>query len=521
MLFNTAQYLLFLPAVILLYYLLPHKVRYLWLLMASYYFYMQWNPWYALLLLACTAITWTGGLILAHQKNKSLTQKVTNTGNEITKSKQIQKTCLIICICLNLGMLAFFKYSAFALQCIHRLSVFLKLPVPDIHFSVVLPVGISFFILQSLGYLIDVYREDIYAERNFFRYALFISFFPQLVAGPIERSKNLLIQLHTSHRFTFYNLKKGILLIIYGLFLKVVIADRTAILVNTVFEDTASWPGFYIIVAMLFFSVQIYCDFYGYSTIARGSALIMGISLMDNFNAPYFSRNIKEFWQRWHISLSGWFRDYLYIPLGGNRKGFLKKEQNLLTIFAVSGLWHGASWGFIFWGILHAFLQIAADLRDRCAGWIKNIQTRIILPDCRKEKEMAKQKTKFSISVYQTGGTFLLVSFAWLFFRAGGLTPAFDILKAMTSVNNWTILLDGSLYNLGIAKNHMHILLLSILALFVIDYHKYHKREMADMFLEQDWFFQSLVSCVMLFIIMLYGCYGTIYDTQQFIYFQF
>lgn len=206
-----------------------------------------------------------------------------------------------------------------------------------IKFDILLPVGISFYILQAIGYLIDVYRGNINAEKNFFRYALFVSFFPQLVAGPIERSRSLLIQLREYHAFSFENLKKGILLVIYGLFLKMVIADRAAIIVDTVFGDIGECSGFYIVAAVFFFSIQIYCDFYGYSVIARGSALLMGIHLMNNFSAPYYAYSVKEFWKRWHISLSGWFRDYLYIPLGGSRKGFLRKEFNLLIVFVLTG----------------------------------------------------------------------------------------------------------------------------------------------------------------------------------------
>jgi D-alanyl-lipoteichoic acid acyltransferase DltB (MBOAT superfamily) len=362
MLFNTARYVLFLPATVLFYYLLPFKFRYIWLLAASYYFYMQWNPWYSLLLFTCTLTTWTAGMLLSGLHTQEQAGRLApETG------LKLRRLFLTLCILFNLGILAFFKYVPFGLQCLNRLFALLRLPALACDFHITLPVGISFFILQSLGYLIDIYRNDIQAEKNVLRYALFVSFFPQLVAGPIERSQNLLTQLQTPHRLRFSNLKKGGLLILYGLFLKMVIADRAAVLVNTVLGDTASWPGFYIVIALLFFSVQIYCDFHGYSTIARGSALMMGIHLLDNFNAPYFSRSVKEFWQRWHLSLSGWFRDYLYIPLGGNRKGPIRKESNLLTVFAVSGLWHGASLGFIFWGIFNALCQIAADLREEVA----------------------------------------------------------------------------------------------------------------------------------------------------------
>lgn len=515
MLFNTARYVLFLPAVVLLYYLLPRKFRYIWLLAASYYFYMQWNPWYILLLFTCTLTTWTAGMLLSGLHGREGDGSITPESG-----RKLRKLFLTLCIVLNLGILAFFKYVPFGLQCVNRMITLFGLPALVSGFHITLPVGISFFILQSLGYLMDVYRNDIRAEQNFLRYALFVSFFPQLVAGPIERSQNLLTQLQTPHRLRFSNLKKGGLLILYGLFLKMVIADRAAILVDTVLEDTASWPGFYIVIAMLFFSIQIYCDFHGYSTIARGSALLMGIHLLNNFNAPYLSRSIKEFWQRWHISLSGWFRDYLYIPLGGNRKGPVRKECNLLTVFAVSGLWHGASFGFIFWGMFNALCQIGADIRTEVTKRLLHLWNHS-LPPCLQMGNRPARPLTFGRALYKTCFTCLLVSFAWLFFRAGGLMKALQIIQDMLRVNNWTILLDGSLYAPGIPRNYMRILLLSILALFAVDYHTYRGRDVADMVLGQGWIFQCCIGCILLFTILLYGCYGTLYDTTQFIYFQF
>lgn len=381
-----------------------------------------------------------------------------------------------------------------------------------------MPVGISFYTLQALGYLIDVYRGDMDAEKNFLKYALFVSFFPQLVAGPIERSKNLLVQLRQPHSFSYENLRKGALLILYGLFLKMVIADRAAVIVDTVYQNSGVYPGFFIAVATIFFSIQIYCDFYGYSTIARGSALIMGIRLMDNFNAPYFSRSVKEFWRRWHISLSGWFRDYLYIPLGGNRRGKLKKEKNLLAVFAVSGLWHGASLAFVFWGILNGIYQVIEDVVEDIKAWLKKYLQRW---QGLSEKREDSIPQPFSRKLFQTVLTFLLITFAWLFFRAGELDRAMGLLAGMFSVNNWMILFDGSLYELGVARNYMNILMASILLLFAVDYQKYRGKDVADLFLRQGWWFRVSGIMLLLFTILLYGCYGELYDVQQFIYFQF
>lgn len=471
MLFNTMQYIIFLAINVLIYYCLPGKVRYIWLLASSYYFYMQWNPWYATLLLFCTLLTYLGGRMI--EKCKGQTAKI----------------CLVICIIINAGILWLFKYFMFGIQMLNRLMSCFHLHEIRWEHDILLPVGISFFTFQALGYLIDVYRGDICAEKNFLRYALFVSFFPQLVAGPIERSGNLLVQLRTSHSFQYENLRRGLLLILYGLFLKMVIADRAAVIVDTVYGNTTAYQGYYVVVATLLFAIQIYCDFYGYSVIARGSAQLLGIQLTNNFDAPYYAKSVTEFWRRWHISLSGWFRDYLYIPLGGSRKGKWRKRCNILIVFAVSGLWHGASLRFIVWGLLNGAYQVLEDT----AG-----------------------KFRMRMAV-----TFPLVTFSWIFFRAGGIKNAFEIIKSMISVNNWRIFFNGELYLMGVAPNYMKVLLGAIFVLFAVDYHKYQGKDVADLFLKQNWCFRVTGIMLLIFGILLYGCYGKMYDVQQFIYFQF
>ncbi len=493
----------------LIYYCLPKKVRYIWLLLTSYYFYMQWNPLYALLLFSCTFLTYLCGRMIEKYKGKEA-----NQDSAIRK----QRISFIICILLNLGILGFFKYFQFGISILNHLLSYIHIGEINWEYDILLPVGISFYTLQALGYLIDVYRGDIYAEKNFFRYALFVSFFPQLVAGPIERSKNLLVQLRVLQSFSYENLRKGALYVLYGLFLKMVIADRAAIIVDTVYQNSVEYSGFYVIVATMFFSIQIYCDFYGYSTIARGSALIMGIHLMENFNAPYYARSIREFWRRWHISLSGWFRDYLYIPLGGNREGKLRKQRNLLMVFTVSGLWHGASLAFVFWGILNGIYQVLEnmlrEIRESGQKLCEKIGGYCVCVE-------GGGESHFSTIFFHTVMTFCLTSFAWLFFRAGELDHAVEILGNMTRENNWIILFDGSLYELGVARNSMNILLASILLLFMVDYQKYKGRDMAEWFLKQGWWFRVGGIMLLLFSILLYGCYGELYDIQQFIYFQF
>ena len=480
MLFNTIQYILFLPFVTAVYFLLPHKVRHVWLLAASWYFYMQWNPKYILLLAGCTLVTYTGARILE--------------GMEGAPGRR--KAVLFACLAVNLGILGFFKYYNFGTGLMNRFLGAVHLPqFPAL--SIILPVGISFFTLQALGYLIDVYRGDIPAEHDFIRYALFVSFFPQLVAGPIERSGNLMHQLSERHSLTYENVRRGLLLILYGLFLKMVIADRVSPIVDAVYNDPASWPGFGVAFATFLFAIQIYCDFYGYSVIAAGSARILGIRLMSNFEAPFLSASVRELWSRWHISLSTWFRDYLYFPLGGGRAGLGKKIRNLLIVFGVSGLWHGASLGFVFWGLLNGLFQSVEAVAQEAAkkGDSKSFPARI--------------------------RTFLLFLFSLIFFRAGGMQPAFRTIRYLFSAFNPEILTGGSFFTLGQGLKDFRILAGAVLVLFLTDLAKYLGKHPDEQVLACPFPVRYLVMAGLFFAILLFGCYGDTYNAQQFIYFQF
>lgn len=306
-------------------------------MVASFYFYMSWNPKYIFLILTTIIITYFSGIGIskAHKKGSIIEKKFFAT----------------VSIALNLMILFFFKYFDFAIDSINRSLQMGDFKLLNPTFDVLLPVGISFYTFQALSYTMDVYRDENFkVERHFGRYALFVTFFPQLVAGPIERSKNLLSQFYEEHYFDYQRVKNGLLLMIWGLFQKIVIADRAAIVVNTVYNNLTAYTGFEVIVATMFFAVQVYCDFCGYSDIAIGASRVMGFNLMTNFRQPYFSQSIKEFWRRWHISLSTWFRDYVYIPLGGSRCSKIKKYRNLMITFLVSGLWHGANWTYVVWG---------------------------------------------------------------------------------------------------------------------------------------------------------------------------
>ena len=341
MLFNSVQFMLFFPAVVLAYFIIPYRLKNLWLLAASYFFYMCWNAKYAVLLFSSTGITYASGLLI---------ERVKQSGLEEADKGKWKKSVVALSILLNLAILFYFKYMNFALDILERLlrALHMEMNVPA--FDIVLPVGISFYIFQALSYSIDVYRDDIFAEKNFCRYALFVSFFPQLVAGPIERSKHLLRQLSEPKPYNPERVRDGLLVMLWGFFLKLVIADRCAVLVNTVYGNDTAYHGFQLITANICFAFQIYCDFMGYSVIARGAARVLGYELMENFRQPYLAQSVKEFWRRWHISLSTWLRDYVYIPLGGSRGTKFLKYRNLLITFLVSGLWHGADTTFIAWG---------------------------------------------------------------------------------------------------------------------------------------------------------------------------
>ncbi len=341
MIFNSIQFLIFFPIVFMVYFLLPAKIRYMWLLISSYYFYMCWNPKYIFLILFSTVITYLSGLSMEAVRKKSFSGET---------QKHYLNACVAVSFLLNLLILFYFKYFEFAVATINRIigAAGVRISVPA--YDVMLPVGISFYIFQALGYTIDVYRGEIHGEKNFFRYALFVSFFPQLVAGPIERSKNLLNQVDKPTYFEAEHARHGLLTMAYGLFMKVVVADRLAGIINPIYSDWNSQSGMSIMAATILFAFQIYCDFEGYSQLAIGSAQVLGFHINQNFKTPYLCTSIRDFWQRWHISLTSWFRDYLYIPLGGNRKGKLRKYCNTMIVFLVSGLWHGAGWHFVAWG---------------------------------------------------------------------------------------------------------------------------------------------------------------------------
>lgn len=486
MLFNSFHFLIFFPIVTLIYFLIPYKVRWIWLLITSYYFYMCWNPKYAILIATSTLITYLSGIL-------------------ISKSKDKKKLWVALSFISNLSILFFFKYFDFAIENINIILNKLHITLITPSFDVLLPVGISFYTFQALSYTVDVCRGDVKPEKNLGKYALFVSFFPQLVAGPIETSKHLLDQFNHDYDFDYDRVKSGLLLMLWGFFQKLVIADRIAIVVNTVYNNYTNYSGFTLIVATVLFAFQIYCDFSSYSDIAIGCARVMGFELMQNFNRPYFSKSIAEFWRRWHISLGGWFRDYLYIPLGGSRHGKLKKYRNIMIVFLTSGLWHGAGWGFIIWGFLHGFYQVAGDL-------LKPTREYFI-------EKFNINRNGFFYRLSQIIIVFILVDFAWIFFRANTFNDAIGIIKNMFVFNPW-VLFDGSLYNLGLDQKDFTVGILAIFALTIVSLLRRNTR-LINIIGKQNIIVRWVFYFTFLYSILIFGIYGPGYEAQQFIYFQF
>lgn len=499
MLFNSYDFLIFFPIVVFAYFLIPQRFRYIWLLIASYYFYMGWNAKYALLLLTSTTITYISGLLM-DVVEKRMQEKPLQM---ITWKKVIVAGSFAS----NLSILFFFKYFDFAVMNINRVLSVLNVELITTHFDVLLPVGISFYIFQSLSYTMDVYRGDIYAEKNFLKYALFVSFFPQLVAGPIERSKNLLKQLNEEHHFSYEKMCDGLMLMIWGYFMKLVIADRIAILVDNVYASNVAYDGKYVLLASVLFAVQIYCDFAGYSTIAMGAAKVMGFELMENFNCPYFATTVSEFWRRWHISLSSWFRDYLYIPLGGNRKGTVRKYINTMIVFIVSGLWHGAQWSYVLWGGLNGLYQVVGG---------------IMTPLKRKFAEkMPKLDKSIFMKIARIGVTFVLVDFTWIFFRANSLKDGIVMVRRLFDMNNPELLANGTIFDLGLNVQNFVVLGIAMIILLVADIAKYNHIKVRELILNSNIVIRWSVIIMSIVGILVFGIWGSGYQATNFIYFQF
>lgn len=408
MLFNSYQFLVFFPLVTCAYFLCPVRVRWALMLAASYYFYMSWRWDYIFLIMTATLVAWSTAL-----------------GMGSAKSPAARRWFFLAGVIINLSLLFVFKYFNFAMHslqaCLDALGVGMALPMS----TLVLPVGISFFTFQALGYTFDVYAGRQKPERHPGYFGLYISFFPQLVAGPIERAENLLPELRAPHSFDYRNAVEGMQIALWGMFKKVVVADRLAVFVNSIYNSPTDYPGFVLAMATVCFAFQIYCDFSGYSEIAIGCARVMGIHLMTNFDRPYSAKSIPEFWKRWHISLSTWFRDYVYFSLGGNRISVRRGYINALIVFVLSGLWHGASWTFVLWGLFHGICYVSSrltsGLRERCT------------------RALGFERVPRLHALLQQAFCFVLVCIGWVFFRANSVSDAFYILTHLFSgLNQFT-----------------------------------------------------------------------------------
>ncbi len=498
MIFNSFHFLIFFPLVFFLYIVTPQRFKWVLLLISSYYFYMSWNANYILLILFSTLIDYFAALKM-----------------ESTPLKKNRKKYLYLSIISNLGLLFLFKYyNFFGLNLelvLQKMNIYIERPYLDL----LLPVGISFYTFQTLSYTIDVYNDNIKAEKHLGIFAVYVSFFPQLVAGPIERAKNLLPQFKEKIILHADQIKFGLALMAWGFFKKVVIADRLATFVNPVYKQPEDYGGIDVLVATYLFAFQIFCDFSGYSDIAIGAALILGFKLMENFRRPYFSRSIQEFWSRWHISLSTWFRDYVYIPLGGNRVVKWRWYYNILVVFVVSGLWHGAYFTFIIWGALHGLFIVAGHLTT-------NIRQKL-------SAQIGFSKFPRLVSTFHILITFHLVLLAWIFFRAERISDAFLIISKIINIS--PAALGAYFYNFIISFGELPISGLDLFQLFELriaiyaillmeivhivqetGVSIYHRLKVAPSFYRWGCY----VGLVLLII-----AFGRFTDEQQFIYFQF
>lgn len=455
------------------------------LLAASCFFYMYLIPVYILVLAVTIAIDYTAGIMIEDAAAPKI-KKAWLTGS-------ILSTCLVLFI---------FKYFNFFNVNLHNLAGFLGYNYPVSMLKLLLPVGLSFHTFQSLSYVIEVYYGRQKAERNFGIYSLYVMFYPQLVAGPIERPQNLLHQFYEKHDFDYQLATDGLKLMCWGMFKKVVVADRLAILVNQVYNDPTHYSGLPLLLATVFFAFQIYCDFSGYSDIARGAAKVMGFHLMRNFNIPYYARSVSEFWKRWHISLSTWFKDYVYIPLGGSRCSTPRLYANLFITFMISGLWHGANWTYVIWGSLNGFYLVAetaaASLSDR------------LFPALRHKIP----------SILKVGVTFVLICFSWIFFRANNLSDAFYIIghlfTGLGDINSLAAL-RKNVGGLGLIPFEFAVAIFSIIALEAVQLVQLRadmRRMIAGLPASARW----ALYCGLMYVIAVFGAFTS---NAKFIYFQF
>ncbi len=490
MLFNSWEFILFFPIVSVLYFIIPRVLKNFWLLIASYYFYMSWNPVYALLMMFSTVVTFFSGRVI--QKSDTILRK---------------KTIVALSFTINLGILFFFKYANFLIGNINFLFKSASINQTIIPLNVILPVGISFYTFQALSYTVDTYKNNIAAEKSFINYALFVSFFPQLVAGPIEKSRDLLPQLSRFSKFDVERCKSGLYLILWGFFQKLFISNKLAVIVDNVYNNYKQFSGFHFWIASFAFAIQIYTDFSAYTDIATGCARILGFDLSRNFLRPYFSKSIAEFWRRWHITLGAWFKEYVYFPLGGSRVSKKKMYRNILIVFLLSGLWHGASWTFVIWGFIHAFYQIIGD-------FLKPIRIKIT-----KLLKVDVKSTYFK--VWQVTIVFILVTISWVFFRAKSLIQAKYIIKRMFLID-LRALFDIDLFFKAIkySSNALLFVMINVMILLIVSLLRRNK-SINKLISSQHFLVRYSFYIILMTALVFYWVSGQSLVNTTFIYFQF
>jgi alginate O-acetyltransferase complex protein AlgI len=488
MLFNSLHFLVFFPLMVGLYYALPARWRAPLLLASSYYFYFSWRPEYTLLLLATTLLDYYSGVRMSRLGTKAQ-----------------RRPWLYLSLTSNLGTLFIFKYFNFFRDTAGALATALHLPYAVPVLELVLPVGVSFYTFQSVAYIVDVYQGKLEAEQNLGRFALFVAFWPQLVAGPIERGAQMLPQLRQTHDFDYDNVASGLRLMAWGMFKKVVIADRLALLANPVFNHPRQFDSLALVLAVAAFTGQIYADFSGYTDLARGAARVLGYRLVLNFRQPYLATSVGDFWRRWHMSLSNWFRDYVYIPLGGSRRSPARNYGNLLIVFLLSGLWHGASWTFVVWGTLHGFYLVIEN-------WSSPLRAQL----AQATGLAARPRLHRALA---TVATVMLVAYAWLFFRANSLPDAFYISAHL--FRGWGHLHLPQLQALlgGLGRHFVAELLVAAGAVALLAVADYRAERGAVAAWLARWSAPlRWAGYLGLLLVMLYG---GIFGSSQFIYFQF
>jgi alginate O-acetyltransferase complex protein AlgI len=493
MLFNSFEFAIFLATFLLLFFSTPQRAKPALILIASYIFYAGWRPSFLILLIFTTLVDYCAGLVI-----------------DSSRSAILRKVTLAASLTINFGMLGTFKYFDFLLSNIIGGSGFVGVELPPLALHLILPVGISFYTFQSVGYTLDVYNRRFPAERNLLYYAIYVAFFPQLVAGPIERASHMIAQYKELRPTSPERIATGLWLVGWGLFKKMAIADIAAPFVNGVFADPTSFNGSYTFAATVLFALQIYCDFSGYSDIAIGIARIIGIDLMINFRQPYFARSLTEFWRRWHISLSTWFRDYLYVPLGGNRTTRLLWVRNTVLVFCASGLWHGANWTFLLWGLWHGLALVLEDLLRRT----RQVPMRAAL---------GAAPTPVTATRVSEGGvagatlgfayTVVIVLVGWVLFRARSFHDAVYILKSWTHPGAIDY---GTFKILGLSSVELLVLVAHIPVLIIVDALIVTRPETLTM-LRKSRFLSTFGALVLFYDIVLFGAFGS----NDFIYFQF